>query len=266
MHFALPTLAKTMFNCKIEMKPTSLSIVLPTYNEAATMREVLDRVWSQDVCGLQKQLIIIESNSTDGTREIVREFVSEQASNSIVLIEEEKPQGKGHAVRAGLTRVTGDIVLIQDGDLEYDFGEYPILLQPILDGKTDFVLGSRHLSAGSWKIRKFESTPFKAIFMNFGGMVFHSFFNLLYWQSLTDPTTMFKVFKRKCLEKFILESNRFDFDFELLAKLIRSGYSPFEVPITYRSRGFEEGKKIRVFRDPFTWIRAIVKYRFSKLK
>lgn len=250
----------------MEMQLSSVSIVMPVYNEASTIREVLDRVWAQETCGLAKQLVIIESNSTDGTREIVRKFVQEKNTNAIVLIEEEKPSGKGHAVRGGLQSATGDIILIQDGDLEYDFSDYPQLLQPLLDGKTSFVLGSRHLSAGTWKIRHFEANPLKSIFLNFGGIIFHGLFNIIYWQSLTDPTTMFKVFLRSCLKNFTLESNRFDFDFELLGKLIRSGFSPLEVPVSYRSRGFEEGKKVRMFQDPITWIRAIIKYRFVSLR
>lgn len=244
----------------------SISIVMPVFNEAATILDVLKSVWSQDVCGIEKQLVIVESNSSDGTREKVRDFVSKTNSTSIQLIEQVAPKGKGNAVREGLRYATGDIILIQDGDQEYDFTDYPILIQPILDGKAKFVLGSRHLSAGTWKIRKFEVNKVKSLFMNFGGIIFHRFFNLLYGQELTDPTTMFKVFLRSCLNDFTLESNRFDFDFELVAKLIRSGYSPLEVPVSYRSRGFEEGKKIRIFRDPFTWVRAIVQYRFCKLK
>ena len=243
--------------------PLKLSIILPIYNEVASVRQLLNMVWLQPVLNLEKELIIIESNSTDGTREIVKRFVSAHAGVKLIL--QPKPRGKGNAVREGFIAATGDIILIQDGDLEYDTKDYPLLIQPILDGKTDFVLGSRHLAAGSWKIRNFGNTKIRSLLMNFGGIFFHGVFNLVYGQSLTDPTTMYKVFRRRCLENLHLVSDRFDFDFELLGKLIRAGYTPFEVPILYSSRGFQDGKKIRVFRDPFTWIWAIFRFRFGKI-
>jgi hypothetical protein len=162
-------------------------------------------------------------------------------------------------------QVTGDLILIQDADLEYDVADYPALIQPIIDGHADFVLGSRHLSAGNWKIRKFERNPIKAMFMNFGGSFFHFFFNQVYGVRLTDPTTMYKVFLTDCIRGVNFESNRFDFDWELVGKLVRLGYNPLEVPISYRSRGFDEGKKVNFFRDPFTYVRAILKYRFQRI-
>ncbi len=140
------------------------------------------------------------------------------------------------------------------------------MLAPITEGKTAFVLGSRHLSADHWEIRVFEKTPVMARFMNLGGLLFHSFFNVLYGTRLSDPTTMFKVFRRDCLDHFTLSANRFEFDFELLGKLIRAGFIPLEVPVSYESRGFAEGKKIRIFRDPFLWAFMIIKTRVSPLK
>lgn len=242
-----------------------LSVVLPVYNEAAHVGVLLEQVLEQPLPGgLEKELIIVESNSTDGSRGVVKAFAWRN-SDIVKLILQNKPMGKGNAVREGLAAATGDIILIQDGDLEYDVKDYPQLIQPILDNQADFVLGSRHLSAGSWKIRKFKENPFSSYFLNFGGKVFHAFFNLMYRTKLTDPTTMYKVFRRKCIENLHFDSNRFDFDFELVAKLIRSGFVPLEVPISYVSRGFEEGKKIHVFRDPFMWVWAILKFRFCKV-
>jgi hypothetical protein len=169
-------------------------------------------------------------------------------------------------MREGLQMVTGDIVLIQDADLEYNVTDYPMLIDPILEGHADFVLGSRHLSAGSWKIRKFNKTPITSTLFNIGGLFFHSFFNILFGVKLTDPTTMFKVFRTDCVRGVIFESNRFDFDFEILGKLLRLGFIPLEVPISYNSRGFDEGKKVTVIRDPITWVIAIVKYRLKRIK
>jgi glycosyltransferase involved in cell wall biosynthesis len=242
-----------------------LSIIIPAYNEAATIRQLLDEVWRAAVPVDAKELVIVESNSSDGTREKIQKFVAEKEAlspGSVKVLYQEKPKGKGNAVRAGFEVATGDIFLIQDGDLEYKVEDYPVLLEPILSKKARFVLGSRHLSAGHWRIRTFDKSPLRSTFMNFGGVLFHAFFNMVYRQKLTDPTTMFKVFERECIRKLRFESNRFEFDFELVAKLIRAGYTPFEVAVSYNSRGFEEGKKVRPFRDPLRFVWAILRFRF----
>jgi glycosyltransferase involved in cell wall biosynthesis len=245
-----------------------LSIVMAVYNEHKTVAETLRLVWQQPVPGLTKELVIVESNSTDGSRFICQKFAREVNAvtpGAVKLILQERPRGKGNAVREGLLAATGDIVLIQDADSEYDPSDYPLLTAPIVQGVTNFVLGSRHLSSGHWKIRQFERSPGKALFLNFGGALFHTFFNVLYGTKLTDPTTMYKVFRRSAIDGLEFVSDRFDFDFELVAKLIRSGNPPLEIPVSYRSRGFEEGKKVRMFADPITWVRAITRFRFSRL-
>lgn len=248
----------------------SVSILIPIYNEAATVLELLQRVLKQPLpSDLRKEVIVVESNSSDGTRALVQKFASQfQATEKVSLrvILQDQALGKGHAARQALGVATGDIILIQDGDLEYDTADYPQLIQPILDGHADFVLGSRHLSAGSWKIRKFVETPVKAFYMNLGGSLFHTGFNWLYGTKLTDPTTMYKVFLRSCVAGVSFECNRFDFDFELVAKLIRLGFNPLEVPVSYESRGFEKGKKVNILRDPFMWVWSIVKFRFKRIK
>lgn len=245
-----------------------VSVIIPVFNEAPTVRQLLDQVVQQQLpANLTKEIIIVESNSTDDSRQIVQSFVNEKAGLQgceLRLILQDQARGKGSAMREGLKLATGDIILIQDADLEYDTKDYPELLQPILDKHTNFVLGSRHLSAGSWKIRNFEKNPVKTFYMNLGGSLFHFFFNHLYSVTLTDPTTMYKVFLRSCIDGVQFESNRFDFDFELVAKLIRRGNIPLEVPISYKSRGFESGKKVNILRDPFMWVWAILKFRFKK--
>jgi len=245
-----------------------VSVIIAVFNEASTVAVLLERVWRQSLPEAAKEIIIVESNSTDGSRELVREFVARHAddpSARIQAIFESGPKGKGHAVRQGLAAATGDILLIQDADLEYDVADYPHLLKPIIEGRTAFVLGSRHMGPERWRIRRFGRRSLQSSFMNVGGMLFHAFFNVVFASRLTDPTSMYKVFRSDCISGMTFSCDRFDFDFELLGKLIRAGYTPLEVPVSYKSRGFDEGKKIRIFRDPATWIIAIARVRFAAL-
>jgi glycosyltransferase involved in cell wall biosynthesis len=243
-----------------------VSIIIAVYNEANTVATLLDRVWAQPIPATGSEIIIVESNSTDGSRQAVADFVDRHAGDSskrIQVIYQDKPRGKGHAIRAGFAAATGDILLIQDADLEYDVADYPDLLRPILEGRAAFVLGSRHMGPDSWKIRKFANSGLQSVVMNMGGKLFHGFFNALFASHLTDPTSMYKVFRADCLVGLSFTCERFDFDFELLGKLMRAGFYPLEIPVSYKSRGFDEGKKIRVFRDPLTWVVAILKCRFA---
>jgi glycosyltransferase involved in cell wall biosynthesis len=245
-----------------------VSIIIPVYNEATTVATLLDRVWAQPLPGITKEIIIVESNSTDGSREIVAGFVARHGSDSsprIQVIYQPGPKGKGHAIRQGFAAATGEILLIQDADLEYDVADYPELLRPIAEGHAAFVLGSRHMGSERWKIRKFRHSGVQSIYMNVGGVLFHKFFNMVFGTRLTDPTSMYKVFRSDCLDGLNFACDRFDFDYELLGKLIRKGFSPLEIPVSYKSRGFDEGKKIRMFRDPVTWVIAIVNSRFTAL-
>jgi hypothetical protein len=234
-----------------------LSIVMPVFNERATFERTIERVLAKQIDGIDKEVIVVESNSTDGTRDAVLRY---QDAPGVRLLLQDRPAGKGNAVRAGLAVATGDFVLIQDADDEYDVEDYDGLVEPLRRYQRAFVLGSRH--TGSWKIRQFTDQTSLSAVLNLGHLVFLLLFNVLYGQRLNDPFTMYKVFRRDCLHGMTLECNRFDFDFEIVIKLIRKGYRPVEIPVNYRARSFSEGKKVSAFRDPLTWIVALVKYRF----
>ncbi|MDX2187055.1 MAG: glycosyltransferase family 2 protein [Opitutaceae bacterium] len=238
-----------------------LSVIVPIYNEARTAREALDAITSKTVPGWEIEIILVESNSSDGTREIVASY---RDTPRVRIMFEERALGKGHAVRAGFQIATGDVILIQDADLEYDLADYEILLAPIASGRQKFVLGSRH-GQGGFAIRKFSDQPLRAFLLNTAHWSFTLLINASLGVWLHDPFTMYKVFKKECLQGLTFRCNRFDFDWELLIKLVRKGYHPIEIPVTYRSRSFAEGKKIRMFRDPLTWLVAWARARFCTL-
>jgi glycosyltransferase involved in cell wall biosynthesis len=246
----------------IARSPATLSVIVPAFNEVATIRPALAAIVAKEVAGWSLEIIIVESNSPDGTRDVVREY---RDHPRVKLVLEDAPRGKGHAVRAGLALATGDAVLIQDADLEYDLADYEKLLAPIKAGERAFVLGSRHGPGNGFAMRKFDDQPFHAFILNTAHWTFTLLIDASLGIWLKDPFTMYKVFRRECLAGLTLRCNRFDFDWELLIKLIRAGYRPIEIPITYHSRSFKEGKKIRMFRDPLTWIAAWAKSRFGPL-
>jgi hypothetical protein len=236
-----------------------LSVVLPVYNEARYAADVIEALLEKELA-LDKELIIVESNSTDGTREIVRRY---EGVRGVQVIYEDRPRGKGHAVKTGLRAATGSILLIQDADFEYDVDDYDALLEPILQRRTSFVLGSRSLGLDDWKVRRFARNAFKGFLMNAAQVGFAHTFNFLYQQRTTDVNTMFKVFRRECLDEFELESDGFDLDIELVCKLVKNGHAPIEVPVNYVSRDFEEGKKISFVRDALPSYLAFFRYRLG---
>lgn len=238
---------------------TRLSVVVPAFNEGATVGVLLDSLLAKRIDGVEIEVIVVESNSTDGTRDIVKRY-SDRENVQILL--QDKPRGKGNAVRAGLEVAQGDFILIQDADLEYDLEDYEALLLPLMERRTAFVLGARH-GGKTWKMRQFENQWLTSKFMNVGHWFFTFLVNLFFGLRLKDPFTMYKVFRRDCLCGLNFKCDRFDFDFELLIKLVKKGYKPLEVPVNYRSRSFAQGKKVSVLRDPISWIWAIFRLRLE---
>jgi hypothetical protein len=222
-----------------------VSVVIPVFNEAPTVAAVIDTVLRVSFNGAQVEVVIVESNSTDGSREIVQSYANHPRVSTFF---EDRPRGKGHATRFGLAKARGDILIIQDADLEYDIEDYHSLIDPIILGHEAFVLGSRHGGRNHWKLRQF-SKPILARFYNLAHVLVTGYINLLFGLKLRDPQTMFKVCRRDCVEGLAFHGNYFNFDYELLLKVVRKGYQPVEVPVNYRSRSHAEGKKIRMWRD-----------------
>lgn len=240
--------------------PVTLSIIIPVFNEAETVVEGVHAVLGVDIPGVDLEVVIVESNSSDGSRELVQGFESDPR---VRVVFQDRALGKGNAVREGLRHVTGNVIIIQDADLEYSVDDYPRLVEPILSGDSDFVLGCRHEPGNP--IRVMDGAARTSKVLNVAHWVFTGMFDVVYGVRLRDPFTMYKVFRSECLEGVRLTANRFDFDWELVGKLVRLGYVPVEVPVSYAARSFAHGKKVRLFRDPPTWIAACVRFRFARL-
>lgn len=235
------------------MRLKRLSILVPVYNEAGTIREVLERVLRADARGLEKEVIVVDDGSTDGTQEILKELEFPDRSPSRVLFHA-KNMGKGAAIRTALAHATGDVILIQDADLECDPVEYPALLAPILEGRAEVVYGSRLIGGKPTRVFRF---------WHYVGNRFLSLLtNLLYHSTLTDMETGYKVFKAEVIRNVQIRSNRFEFEPEVTAKILKRGYHPYELPISYYGRDYKEGKKIKCW-DGIVAILTLVKYRFT---
>ena len=215
---------------------------MPVYNEANTIHEILKRVEAVDLGGVRKEVIIVDDASKDGTREILDDL-RKDPSHKIYF--HAQNMGKGAALRTALTYATGDIIIIQDADLEYDPAEYAELLKPILEGRADVVYGSR--LSGAKVARAFH-------FWHFVGNKLLTFItNVLYNSILSDMETCYKVFRADVIKNIQIKSNRFDFEPEITAKILKRKYKLYEMPISYYGRDFSEGKKI-TWRDGFAVI------------
>lgn len=224
----------------------NISVVMPVYNEANTIQEIIRRVLAT---GLVSELVIVDDGSKDGTRDLLAGM---NGRDGIRVILHEKNQGKGAAVRTGIQAATGEIVIIQDADLEYNPREYPNLLKPLEEGIADVVYGSRFLGAARRPI----------LFWNMVANKILTFLtNILYNNILSDMETGYKVFRREMIKDIPLHARRFDFEPEFTAKILKRHIRIYEVPIAFNPRDYSEGKKIKM-RDAFEAVWALLKYRF----
>ncbi len=223
-----------------------LSVIIPIYNEKKTIRKVIAKV---EAVNMDKEIILIDDYSTDGTREILDEY---RNKNGFQVLYHARNMGKGAALRTGFAKVTGEVIIIQDADLEYDPSDYGVLLEPILDGRADVVFGSRFLGG-----------PHRVMFFwhYMGNTVLTLLSNMLTNLNLTDMETGYKVFTKKVLDSITLTCDRFGFEPELTSKVAKKKFRIYEVPISYSGRDYSEGKKI-TWRDGVAALWFIFKFRF----
>jgi glycosyltransferase involved in cell wall biosynthesis len=224
----------------------TVSIVIPCYNEAATLEQVIDKVLAAPVANLE--VIVVDDGSTDGTAEVLRHKIAPRVAR---VLRHERNQGKGAALRTGFSAASGEIVLVQDADLEYDPRDYPRLLQPILEDRADVVFGSRFSGGESHRVLYFWHSVMNKLLTLLS--------NMLTDLNLTDMEVCYKVFRRSVLERIAIEEDRFGFEPEITAKVAKLGCRIYEVGISYSGRTYEEGKKIG-WRDGLRAVWCIVKY------
>jgi dolichol-phosphate mannosyltransferase len=225
-----------------------LSVIIPVYDEKGTVREVIRRVKEVNI---DKEIIVVDDGSIDGTREVLREEY-EKAPQALKVHYSPTNMGKGAAIRVGLSYVTGDLVIIQDADLELDPNEYYQLVKPIVEGKTSVVYGSRFLKkAGGISIKARIANKLLALLTN-----------LLYHVNITDEATAYKVFRTDVIKGMDLQCIGFEFDSEVTARICRAGYRITEIPISYNPRTAEAGKKLSYIRDGLKAVYTLIRYRF----
>ncbi len=227
-----------------------LSIVIPCYNEEKTIQSIVDAVKAAPVQA--KEIIVVDDCSSDGTRDLLKRSIESQVDK---VVYHQVNQGKGAALRTGFEHATGDVVVVQDADLEYDPQEYPILMEPIQKGRADVVYGSRFMGSQAHRVVYF----WHMIGNKFLTLLSNMFTNL----NLTDMETCYKMFRREVIQSIKIEENRFGFEPEITAKIARGNFRIYEVGISYYGRTYAEGKKIG-WRDGFRAIYAIVKYNILR--
>lgn len=239
------------------MKSMTLSIVIPVYNEQKTVETLLEAVKKVDISPVKKEIIVVNDSSTDKTAAILQKV--KKNVKELTIITHEKNQGKGAAVRTGMKHATGDYIVIQDADLEYNPQDFTHLLKPILSGETQVVYGSRLQRLPN--LRGEESRP-QFLIHYFGNRFLSLVTSILYFQWITDMETCYKIFPRTFIQKTPIYGNGFDFEPEITAKLIKAGYTVRELPIKTTPRGYDEGKKLQTIPDGIKALRTLIKYRF----
>ncbi len=227
-----------------------LSILIPAYNEEKTIEQIINKVQNVNLGKIKKELIVINDASKDKTKEIIQKLMKKY--KNILLLNHNINQGKGAAIRTGLKNFDGDVLVIQDGDLEYNPEDFKRLIKPILDNKTKVVYGSRVLG----KIRGFQ-----ILHHYIGNLGLSALTSIIYLRKISDMETGYKMMTKEVIKNINLKSKRFDFEPEITAKIIKKGYKIIEIPITYNSRSFKSGKKITV-KDGFIAFYYLLKYRF----
>jgi len=230
-----------------------LSIIMPVYNESRTLKEILRRIEKVNLGKVKKEVILIDDASTDGSGKIIKRLGSKY-----VKIFQEKNKGKGAALKAGIETATGDFIIFQDADLEYDPNDYEKLLKPILDKKTNITFGSRFINQ---KFVIFGKNKIAHPTHYIGNKFLTFTFNLLYRTRLTDVEPCYKMFKSKILKNVNVATNGFEYDIELMCKLVKKGHRILQIPIRYRPRNFNQGKKID-WKDGIIAFLTMFKYRF----
>ncbi|MFN8413493.1 MAG: glycosyltransferase family 2 protein [Anaerolineales bacterium] len=223
-----------------------LSVIIPVYNEVESIKVILERVHATN---LVSEIVVVDDGSKDGTRDVLKSL---DGKDTVRVILHEVNKGKGAAVRTGMQAATGDVLLIQDADLEYDPRDFPELLKPIQEGLADVVYGSRFLG------RAHRVTMFWHMVAN---RMLTFMTNILYNTILTDMETGYKVFKREVINGMVIRANSFNFEPEFTAKILKRNYRIFEVPITFNPRDYSQGKKIKL-HDAFEAVWALIKYKF----
>lgn len=237
-----------------EASKTKLSVIMPVYNEKGTIKEIIKRVKQVKIPKVSKELVIIDDFSTDGTRKILKKIKDRNKDRNIKIVFHERNKGKGSAIRTGIKHVTGNIIIIQDADLEYNPQDYAKLVKPIIEGKADVVYGTRFPKTTK------KPSLFNTFFL--GNRILTFMANLLYNAKITDEPTCYKVFKTSILKSINLKSKRFEFCPEVTAKVRKKGYKIYELPISYKPRSIEQGKKIN-WKDGIEAIWTLIKYRFT---
>lgn len=224
-----------------------LSVIIPVYNEERTISKIVDTVRKVDIGDLDKEIIIVDDFSGNNTKKILKKI----SGKCIKKLYHTRNMGKGSAVRTGLKQATGDFIILQDADLEYDPNDYPKLLKPLLEGEADVVYGSRFINKHKARYKLYY----------FGNLIINLLASIIFFKRITDVETGYKIFRKESIKSVRLKAKGFELEPEITAKLIKKRYRIMEVPIWYKCRSFEEGKKI-TWKDGVKAIYYLIKYRF----